>query len=157
MVVSVNAHALAVLEFQRTLDVVAGHASSAAGAEHVRGLRPGDDVAEIEREHARVTAMRALVTADAPWSPEAIPDIARTLPRLRVEGTALPGPELLSTLVLLRSSRRTAEALRDPRRPTVATAVLSPIVANLVSAKAAVYARARAFTKSARRPELSAP
>ena len=136
MVVSVNAHALAVLEFQRTLDVVAGHASSAAGAEHVRGLRPGDDVAEIDREHARVTAMRALVTADAPWSPEAIPDIARTLPRLRVEGTALPGPELLSTLVLLRSSRRTAEALRDPRRPTVATAVLSPIVANLVSAKA---------------------
>ena len=136
MVVFVNAHALAVLEFQRTLDVVAGHASSAAGAEHVRGLRPGDDVAEIEREHARVTAMRALVTADAPWSPEAIPDIARTLPRLRVEGTALPGPELLSTLVLLRSSRRTAEALRDPRRPTVATAVLSSIVANLVSAKA---------------------
>ena len=135
MVVQVNAHALAVLEFQRTLDVVAGHASSAAGAEHIRTLRPGDDVAGIEREHARVTAMRALVTADAPWSPEAIPEIARALPRLRVEGTALPAPDLLSALVLLRSSRRTAETLRDPRRPTVATAVLSPIAAQLVSAK----------------------
>jgi DNA mismatch repair protein MutS2 len=135
VVVQVNAHALAVLEFQRTLDVVAGHASSAAGAEHIRALRPGDDVAGIEREHARVTAMRALVTADAPWSPEAIPEIARALPRLRVEGTALPAPDLLSALVLLRSSRRTAETLRDPRRPTVATAVLSPLAAQLVSAK----------------------
>ena len=130
-----NAHALAVLEFQRTLDVVAGHASSAAGAAHVRQLRPGDDVAEIEREHARVTAMRALVSAEAPWSPEAIPDVIRALARLRVAGTALQGPELLATLVLLRSSRRTAEALRDSRRPAVATAVLAPIVANLVSAK----------------------
>ncbi len=130
-----NAHALGVLEFQRTLDVVAGHASSPAGAAHVRELRPADDVEAIEREHARVTAMRALVTGDAPWSPEAVPDVARALTRLRVAGTALPGPELLGTLVLLRSSRRTSEALRDPRRPSVATAVLAPITANLISAK----------------------
>jgi DNA mismatch repair protein MutS2 len=135
MVVSVNAHALAVLEFQRTLDVVAGHASSASGAAHIRALRPTDDVAGIEREHARVTAMRGLISADTPWSPEIVPDIERALPRLRVAGTALPGPELLAALVLLRSSRRTAEALRDPRRPAVATAVLAPIVADLVSAK----------------------
>ena len=135
MVVYVNAHALAVLEFQRTLDVVAGHASSASGAAHIRALRPTDDVAGIDREHARVTAMRGLISADTPWSPEIVPDIERALPRLRVAGTALPGPELLAALVLLRSSRRTAEALRDPRRPAVATAVLAPIVANLVSAK----------------------
>ncbi len=130
-----NAHALAVLEFQRTLDVVAGHASSAAGAAHIRELRPSDDVAEIEREHARVTAMRALVAADSPWSPETVPDVLRSLSRLRVSGTALPGPELLAVLVLLRSSRRTADALRDPRRPAMATAVLAPIAQNLVSAK----------------------
>jgi len=132
--VSVNAHALAVLEFQRTLDVVAGHASSAPGAAHIRERRPADDITEIEREHARVAAMRALASADAPWSPETVPDVARSLSRLRVAGTALPGPELLAVLVLLRSSRRTAEALRDPRRPAVATAVLAPITANLVSA-----------------------
>ena len=131
-----NAHALAVLEFQRTLDVVAGHASSAAGASHIRELRPSDDVAEIEREHARVAAMRSLVAADAPWSPEAVPDVARGLARLRVAGTALPGTELLAALVLLRSSRRTLEALRDPRRPAVATAVLAPILARLITAKA---------------------
>ena len=130
-----NAHALGVLEFQRTLDVVAGHASSPAGAAYVRELRPADDVEAIEREHARVTAMRALVTGDAPWSPDAVPDVARALTRLRVAGTALPGPELLGTLVLLRSSRRTSEALRDPRRPSVATAVLAPITAKLISAK----------------------
>src|SRR4051812_130065 len=79
-------------------------------------------------------AMRALVAADTPWSPEAVPEVARSLTRLRVAGTALPGPELLAVLVLLRSSRRTAEALRDPRRPAVATAVLASITANLVSA-----------------------
>jgi DNA mismatch repair protein MutS2 len=135
MVGQVNAHALAVLEFQRTMEVVAGHASSSAGAAHVRELRPADDVAVIEREHARVAAMRALVTADAPWSPEIVPDVARALTRLRVAGTALPGPELLAALVLLRSSRRTAEGLRDSRRPAVATAVLAPIAASLVSAK----------------------
>jgi uncharacterized protein YqeY len=44
----VNAHALSVLEFQRTLDVVGGYASSPAGAAHVRALRPSDDVGEIE-------------------------------------------------------------------------------------------------------------
>ena len=130
-----NAHALAVLEFQRTLDVVAGHASSPAGAAHVRELRPAVDEADIEREHARVTAMRALVAADAPWSPEVVPEVARSLARLRVAGTALPGPELLSVLILLRSSRRTAEGLRDARRPAVATAVLAPITDKLVSAK----------------------
>ena len=130
-----NAHALAVLEFQRTLDVVAGHASSSAGAAHVRELRPAIDVVEIEREHARVMAMRALVAADSPWSPEVVPDVERSLARLRVSGTALPGPELLAVLVLLRSSRRTIESLRDPRRPAVAAAVLAPIVAELVSAK----------------------
>ena len=130
-----NAHALAVLEFERTLDVVAGHASSAAGAAHVRDLRPSNDAAEIEREHARVAAMRALVAADSPWSPEAVPEVGRSLARLRVAGTALPGPELLGILTLLRSSRRSGETLRDPRRPAVATAVLAPIVGNLVSAK----------------------
>jgi DNA mismatch repair protein MutS2 len=131
----VNAHALGVLEFQRTLDVVAGHASSPAGAAHVRELRPAVDVTDIDREHSRVMAMRALVSADAPWSPEAVPEVARSLTRLRVAGTALPGPELLSVLVLLRSSRRTTEGLRDPRRPAVATAVLVPIIEKLVSAK----------------------
>ena len=130
-----NAHALGVLEFQRTLDVVAGHASSAAGASHIRELKPSDDVEHIEREHARVTAMRALVLADPPWSPESIPEVSRGLARLRVSGTALPGPELLAALVLLRSSRRTLEALRDSKRPAVATAVLAPIGAKLVSAK----------------------
>ena len=113
MVGQVNAHALAVLEFQRTMELVAGHASSSAGAAHVRELRPGDDVAVIEREHARVTAMRALVTADAPWSPEIVPDVTRALTRLRVAGTALPGPELLSALVLLRWER---VASIQPRR-----------------------------------------
>jgi len=64
-----------------------------------------------------------------------VPDVARSLARLRVADTALPAPELLAVLVLLRSSRRTSETLRDPKRPAVATAVLAPITDHLVSAK----------------------
>jgi DNA mismatch repair protein MutS2 len=130
-----NAHALGVLEFTRVLDLVAGFASSEPGAERVRALRPLTDAGWLAAEHARVAAMRALASSDQPWIPEAIPALAPALARLRIGGTTWSGSELLAGLTLLRSSRRTMESLRDPRRPAVATAVLAPIAARLVSAR----------------------
>ena len=130
-----NAHALGVLEFARVLDLVAGFASSEPGAERVRALRPVTDADWLAQEHARVAAMRALASADQPWTPEAIPSLAPALARLRIVGATWSGPELLSGLTLLRSSRRTIESLRDARRPAVATAVLAPITARLLSAR----------------------
>ena len=130
-----NAHGLGVLEFGRVLELVAGRASSAPGAARVRALEPSTDRAWLDAEHARVAAVRALVDAEMPWSPEAIPDVGRSLDRLRVGGTALSGPELLGLATLLRSSRLTRTALRDPRRATVATAVLATIVERLVDAR----------------------
>ena len=81
-----NAHALAVLEFPRVLDLVAERASSAAGAARVRALAPSDGRAFLEGEHRRVAAVRALVAAEGGWSPEPIPELGQSLSRLRIEG-----------------------------------------------------------------------
>ena len=130
-----NPHALAVLEFPRVLGLVADRASSALGAARVRALQPTADRASLDGEHARVAAMRALAAAEGGWTPEPIPDLTQALARLRIGGTAWSGPELLGGLTLLRSSRRTQDALRDPRRTSVATAVLAPLADRLLSAK----------------------
>ncbi len=71
-----NAHALSVLEFPRVLDVVAGFATSNLGAARVRALAPTTDTSRLEREHARVAAMRAALGGDEPWRPDPIPDLA---------------------------------------------------------------------------------
>jgi DNA mismatch repair protein MutS2 len=130
----VNAHALAVLELPRVLDVVAGFATSDLGASRIRALAPTSDSAALDREHGRVAAMRAAIQGDEPWHPDPIPDLAGPLTRLRVIGSSWSGAELLAGAVLLRSSRRTQSALRDQRRPAVVRAVLAPLVDALLVA-----------------------
>ena len=132
-----NTHALAVLEFPRVLALVAERASSDLGAERVRSLAPTSDIAALEREHARVAAMRSMVSGEAGWRPEAIPAIEPALDRLRIAGAPWSGSEALGGLTLLRSSRRTRAALTDERRAGIATAVLAPFVPRLVEDRAA--------------------
>ncbi len=129
-----NSHALTVLEFSRVLDLVAAGAATDLGAERVRALQPTSDRSTLEREHARVAAVRSSLDGDEPWQPEPVPDLRAPLTRLRVEGSAFAGSELLATALLLRSSRRSREALRDPRRPAVVPAVLGSIIDRLVTA-----------------------
>jgi DNA mismatch repair protein MutS2 len=131
-----NSHALAVLEFPRVLDVVAGHATGELGAERVRQLSPCADFAWLEREHARVAAMRAAIAGDAPWRPGPLPDLRAPLARLRVEGAVWSGLELIGAATLLRSARLTRAALTDPKRAAVIRAVLAPIVEALLVAPA---------------------
>jgi DNA mismatch repair protein MutS2 len=120
-----NGHALGVLEFGRALGVVAGHASSELGAARVRALEPQTDLDALAREHGRVAAVRAAVLGDPAWHPDPIPDVTAPLARIRVEGTSCTADELLGIAQLLRSSRRTAVALSDERRPAMVRAVLS--------------------------------
>jgi DNA mismatch repair protein MutS2 len=127
-----NAHALSILQFEQILDVVAGFASTSLGAARVRLRRPETDVERIEAELARVAAMRALVTGDAGWTSQLIPDIAQPLSRLRVAGTQLLGPDLYACGALLRSSRLTSDALGDTKSPAVARGVLAGFRARLV-------------------------
>ena len=131
-----NAHALAVLEFPRVLELVAERASSELGAERVRGFAPSDDRDALEKEHARVAAVRALVASEGGWSPEPIPALAGPLRRLRVAGASWNAAELLLGATLLRSSRRTQDTLRDPKRPAVVAALLAVHANRLIVAKA---------------------
>jgi DNA mismatch repair protein MutS2 len=115
------------------LDVVAGFATSSLGAERIRSLAPTTDVANLEREHARVAAMRAAIGGDDPWHPDPIPDLAGPLSRLRVVGSRWTAGELFAASTLLRSSRRTQMRLRDPRRPAVVRGLLSPLLDVLIA------------------------
>jgi len=120
-----NAHALGILEFPRLLSLVAGRANSAPGAAAIRALVPRTDRGWIEHEHARVAALRALVESETGWVSEPIPELGDALKRLRIEGLTWSALELLQGATLLRSSRRTRDALRDPRRPAMAIALLT--------------------------------
>jgi DNA mismatch repair protein MutS2 len=127
-----NTHALGILEFPRLMAHVAGRANSAPGAAAVRALAPRTDRLWIEAEHARVGAMRSLVSSELGWPSEPIPELGEALRRLRIEGLTWTAVELLHAATLLRSSRRTRDALRDPRRPPVVVAFLSHAMSGLV-------------------------
>lgn len=130
-----NSHALNVLEFPRTLALIAERATSALGSERVRELLPSSDIDEIEREHTRVAAVRSLLSAEEPWSLPRIPDARSALARLRVEGASLAAPDLLAIAALLRSSRLTRESLRGDRIPPLPAAVLAPQITALATEK----------------------
>src|ERR1700722_13042772 len=130
---SMNRHALGVLEFPRVLELVAARATSAVGAARVRESEPRADRDWVEREHARVAAVRAIVADEGGWAPEPVPDLVEALARLRIAGVAWTGVELLAGATLLRSSRRTREVLRDDRRPAMPRAVLAPLGDRLVA------------------------
>ena len=131
-----NAHALGILELPRLLDLVAERAASAPGAARVRALEPRADLQWLEAEHRRVGAVRALLGGELAWSPEPVPELEGTITRLRVVGSVWSGPELIAGAVLLRSARRTRDALRDDRRPAVIRAVLAPFAERMVVARA---------------------
>ena len=129
-----NTHALAVLEFERALALVADRAPSPLGAARVQALRPRTDRTWLEAEHARVAGMRALHAHEGGWQSHRTPDLAAGLSRLRLEGTTWSAGELHAGATLLASSRRTADALADEKRPAAARAVLASLADALVRA-----------------------
>ena len=130
-----NSHALNVIEFPRTLALISERATSPLGAERVRELRPVTDRDAIEREHARVAAVRSLLSAEEPWHLHGVPDARAALPRLRVEHASLGAVELLVLAKLLRSSRVTRDSLRGERASPIVSAVLAPQIEVLVANK----------------------
>ena len=129
-----NKHALGVLEFSASLDLVAGEAASSLGAERVRESSPSAERQWIEREHARVAAMRSLVEGDSRWRPQQVFDIRNALSRLRVEGASLSASDLLAVRNFLRSSRISSESFKNEKIPAVSLAVIrSEIDAHLIA------------------------
>lgn len=129
-----NSHALGVLEFSAALDLVAGFASSPLGAERVRSFTPRTDRAWIEREHARVAAMRALAEGDAAWHPQQIFDIRPATSRLRVEGASLSTADFVAVRGFLRSSRLTVESFKTDKTPAVSIAMVRNEIESLIVA-----------------------
>ena len=152
-----NRHALTVLEFPRVLNEVAARAISELGAGHVRQLAPMTDRAWIEREHARVAAVRALRGAEDAWRPEPVPDLRVALERLGIAGLAWTAAELLGAKQLLRSGRRSREALTDAKRPAAARAMLAAFVPRLVSDKSAEAAIDRCIADDATVKDEASP
>jgi DNA mismatch repair protein MutS2 len=142
-----NTHALNVIEFPRTLALIAERATSPLGAERVRELRPVTDRDAIEREHARLAAVRALISAEDPWSLHGVPDARAALTRLRVEGASLAALDLLILGRLLQSSRATRDSLRGERASPIVRAVLSEQIQSLASNKALEDAIGRAINE----------
>ncbi|MDB4892967.1 MAG: MutS2 protein [Gemmatimonadetes bacterium] len=140
-----NAHALGILEFPRLLELVAERAASAPGAARVRALTPSADIVWLEAEHRRVAAVRALLTGEPVWRPEPVPELSGPIQRLRVIGSVWNGLELVAGAILLRSARRTRDALRDDRRAAVVRAVLGGFAERMVVAKAQEDAIERAL------------
>jgi DNA mismatch repair protein MutS2 len=127
------------------LELVAGRATSALGGALIRRLEPQTDRGLLEAEHARVAAVRSIIQGEQPWHPEPLPDLVAALSRLRVEGVVWNGAELLAGAQLLRSSRRTQDALKDERRPALARAVLAPLADRLLAVRSLEDAIERTF------------
>ena len=128
-----NEHALRVIEFPSALELVAGRASSALGAERIRQASPTSDREFLAHEHSRVATVRALIDDELAWPPQPISDIGPSLVRLRVEGASLSAVDLLAIANLLRSSRLTRESLGRQDVPAVARALLKPEIDSLIS------------------------
>jgi DNA mismatch repair protein MutS2 len=118
-----NGHALEVLEFERVLERVALRASSQAGQERVRSLRPRTDPDGITRELGRVSAGMRFVEAAPSFAPGPIPDVRSALAHLGVEGAVLEPIDLHAVGRLLVSSRLLGRELgaHDPGYPELAT------------------------------------
>jgi DNA mismatch repair protein MutS2 len=130
-----NSHALNVIEFPRTLELISERATSALGGERVRELRPTPHRESIEREHARVAAVRSLLSAEKPWHLHGVPDARSALNRLRVEGASLAAADLQVLGSLLRSSRVTRDSLRGDRATPIVAAVLAEQIESLAANK----------------------
>ena len=140
-----NSHALNVIEFPRTLALISERATSPLGGERVRELRPVTDRTAIESEHARVAAVRSLLSAEEPWHLHGVPDARAALARLRVEGASLAAADLLVLGNLLRSARVTRDSLRGDRATPIVAAVLADQIEALVANKSIEDAIERAI------------
>ena len=107
-----TADALDTIEFGAVLERVAGHAVGTLGAARVRDRWPTDDVEWIREELARVDQVAGLIRRGDTLLAEPIPDVTRSVARLRIEGSVLEGVELAGLLRVLVAARQVHADLR---------------------------------------------
>ena len=104
-------HALQALEFERVLDIVAGYATSEPGADAVRYLWPSLDPDFISQQLDEVNEMVSWLMRDPDWAPPLIPDLARSLELLAIEGSVWTERQLTDGLRLLNAAREARRSL----------------------------------------------
>jgi DNA mismatch repair protein MutS2 len=112
---SMNQHALHVLQYAEALNLVAGHASSPLGAEAVRALQPMDSAEAVRAELLRVDQMSAFLFRAQDWQMPLLPDARSALRRLAVTGSVLDGAELRDLALVMRGSVATRRAVLQHR------------------------------------------
>ncbi len=104
--------ALEVLEFDRVLDLVAGHAAGELGAERVRARRPSADRDWIEGELAPVAELLSFFGRGGVVDAFPVPSLRGVIGRLRLEGSVLEGHELAAIHRTLAAARDAAGELK---------------------------------------------
>ncbi len=120
-----TADALDTIEFGPVLELVAAHAVGPLGAARVRGRRPTDDLVWIRAELGRVGEVAGLFRRSDGLLAEPIPDVTRTLGRLRIEGSVLEGVELAALQRALAAARAIHADLRRVAESAPAAASLA--------------------------------
>ncbi len=116
--------ALEALEFGAVLAVVAERAAGPLGRASVLARRPLFDPVAIRDELARVEELARLIRGARGIIAEAVPELARTLARLRIPGSVLDGAELVAV-------RRTLTAARLVSAEIRRVALDAPLLASL--------------------------
>jgi DNA mismatch repair protein MutS2 len=110
-----NPHALAVLEFHRVLERVAGSTLSPLGRERVLEMVPGIRPGPIRGELQRVEEMARFLDEYRDWVAPEIPDARTGLKRLVLDGSLLEPLELYALGRLLAGGRALDEGLAKAR------------------------------------------
>jgi DNA mismatch repair protein MutS2 len=110
--VQAEEHALAVLEFPRVLERIAGYATSEPGRADVLALRPWRELMAVQEALTAADEMVGLLLRLEQWSPPPIPDAGRLVKKVGLEGAVLDVDQLSSILQLLRASRIVRAGLR---------------------------------------------
>ena len=123
-----SAAALEVLEFDRVLEQVAGHAAGPVGAARIRARRPSGDVAWIREELGRVAEILVLLERGVDTAALPVPELAGVLGRLRLPGSVLEGADLAAIHRTLSAARLTAGELKHiAEQAPLASRLLVPL------------------------------
>jgi DNA mismatch repair protein MutS2 len=124
-----SADALAALEFEHVLDVIADGAVGPLGADAIRALTPTDDVTWVRGELALVGEVLAVLRRGVRFDVWPVPDLRGALARLRVDGSVLEIPELAAIKMALAAGRETAQELERQGEscPRVAALRVPPV------------------------------
>ena len=97
---------LQVLEFDRILEKLAGHAHSAIGQELCQQLQPIDNPVLLKMALAQTTELRAILDFDQSLPLSTFPDLRQILKTLRVAGSSLSSESLIAVAQTCAMTRR---------------------------------------------------